>query len=432
MAYAGTVNLDKMKPRGRAAMEAIELHYRAEIAEALIGGKAAPQAPRHEGWEKRPKPRSSVGAGVLKLAEKLNRRERRAIIKRLMTAPMRHRKLTAREELQLKKWVQPGADTPMIERTQLVAQLAEIWSPKEPIGKEPGDILDWEHGILRDLFPGLRPTPTNDGRPDDAEPGDPDEPGDEGSGGDPDIGEGGGTVISQLRFHVDQIECIEETVGEYRDDEISYAGIATRGPLAESISPEDIGGEITPIRAAGSFYEGDTSDQSGLDALQVWQIGTDDSLPELFLMYILMAETDPRGGFEEFRDQLFDDLSYEMPDTFWQVFSLTTWTASGFAAYGSMGGPMGAAIGWIIGATVGLLIGLFTVGNRDDIFDPELVFLMLEPNALQLPPFNGNTVSDSFTVALSGDGGEYDLTYHWELDVTTTQGGSPGDQDGDA
>ena len=80
----------------------------------------------------------------------------------------------------------------------------------------------------------------------------------------------------------------------------------------------------------------------------------------------------------------------------------------------------------------GILSGLLVfsiVGNADDVFTPETVWIELLPNPVNAPPFNGDFRTPTASVEMRGDHGKYHLHHHWALTGFSNIG--PGDTDAD-
>jgi hypothetical protein len=104
--------------------------------------------------------------------------------------------------------------------------------------------------------------------------------------------------------------------------------------------------------------------------------------------------------------------------------------AAGGAFTGALAaGPIGAVIGAIVGGILSGLLVFSIVGNADDVFTPETVWIELLPNPVNAPPFNGDFRTPTASVEMRGDGGKYHLHHHWALTGFSNIG--PGDTDAD-
>lgn len=440
MPYPTTSRLGRMGPRARAVLEAVEMTLRAELAEALLTGDPPPPPPLPEGVKIRGERESTV-AVILRLLPEMNASQRKALVQRLMRdGLMGGPPLSERDRERLRRAVRPGDPRPMHLRLGLPAEIAEILRPprKELDVGRPED-REWLEVLMREFWPdlgkGLDAVTRNDGRPPDAEPGEPEEPeepgpGDPGTEDPPEGAPGYGT----LRLHLERVRCLQSTAGEWGEDEIQAGGAATDGPLALNPSPADANGAIFGPYELGTFDDGRLRTFGPL-LLHTWDL-TDVTLPHLFLGLFTLAEIDPGEGFVTYLALLQDSVEA----------SLTAYSLDSYVLSGPIGGLGGGGlavalgvwisagpIGWIIGglavAVAGLAatIAIFSTGNADDVFDLREMLLLLDQAALNGAPFHGQARSETLSFVIDGDGGRYEIFYHWELADPTAPG--PGDQD---
>ncbi|WP_425097646.1 hypothetical protein [Tropicibacter sp. S64] len=398
-----------MAPQAQTIIHAAELHYRAVIAEAILSGRDA-------GSRDPEKP--DVAASFLRMLGKSDDAARKALVERLLTADLSTRPLTKAEKEDLRRWVYAGDGLPMVQRSKLPERWANILLEGGKL--DPDDMgrpIRWNDRVLRWFFPDLpRLATDSDGRPDDMEPGEPTE---EDETGTPDDFDGTPPVPpTELRFMVDEIEC-HDTTGEVGQDEIHYSGLALEGPAATSLLPAAAGSLRLDIRDAGQFRKRTRKDESGLPPFHIYDLAGV-SFPRLYIVYVTMAEIDGGGGFSGYMSDLQQSLSAELQTTWSLALIAYLEVVGGLAIDGAiLGGPVGAAIGAAIGIVVGAVVVSAFYPNRDDLFEYRSVILELQSNALALPPFNGDPVSDTRTLSMIretvGTDARYSFRYHWEL-----------------
>jgi hypothetical protein len=187
---------------------------------------------------------------------------------------------------------------------------------------------------------------------------------------------------------------------------------------------------VLPIDAIGQFRDG-TVYRNVRDPYASFDLSTA-TMPHAAMVFFAMAETDPAGGFETFVNALdlevrnltgFNEseaMPYIIAMALGPIAAFGVGAGLGFA----IGGPPGAAVGAIVGLVAGIVImitsvlGLFGVldfSNNDEIFGLEEASVILNPRSLQGFPFRGSTRSETQRLLLEGDGGTYEVTYHWRL-----------------
>ena len=406
--------IHKMGKRARAIIEATELHYRAEMAEVLLS------EPRE--YKKNPEGKPSVAEAFSNLIIKMDGKRREELVEHLFSADLVTRAFTKSDERYLKRLVEPNSEVKMVDRTNLPVLWAEILKPdKEFKLTDPDDVQQYVHEIVRDFYPSM---PLSDGRPEDAEPGEP--PADETEN--PILGPVP-VPFSRLRFVVDKVTCRNST-REMGADEINYSGVATEGPLATYMLPSAVGATRMAIRNAGQFRTFDEVVETGRGPMHVYDLAGH-SFPRLFVVQMAMAEIDD-GGFEAFMDMFEDNLLAELTTDWETAVGLVIGTTVTGGLLGALGGPIGAAIGAAVGLGAGLGTVLFyfvtgwDFGNQDDMFDFQSALLVLENGSLDQFPFNGNRISEIQTLthriflANGGESAKYYVDYHWELIGGTT------------
>ena len=415
MKNTGIITVEGMRPRARTAADAIELHYRAEFANALLSKDLPPPPPRNKHVPKAPDGTKPVVARLMEYVGEGNRKHRRALLKHLLNAPVGGRPLTAREQTQLEKLAKSDGKTPMSARSQLPEHLSEIFAPGGDLDmKKPADILRWQHGLLREVAPGVMPY--DDGREDDAEPGDPTD----------DVDDPAGDTIfpGELLINTQRITCVEDT-NEWGWDEIDYSGIAFDAPLMPTGIPAQDAAALMRTFDAGQFTQGTTKDFSDRDPMHSFDM-TRITTPHIFFAVFSVAEIDPSGGFRGYLNRLLLDLDAEMRGFWAIVLGTAAGTTALYAGVGALMGPPVILVMAIMGFVIGLVAGLILAYGLDDVFPPSIQFLEWQPDAINLPPFDGNLSSENLSLTVSDFGGEYRLDYNWELVLA-----NPGDQDSD-
>ncbi len=414
----------KMDPRAQAMIQAAELHVRAQIAEALLSerkpGKPNPEAP-------------SVADAALRYIGEIDKKQRNALIEALLTSDLSTRALTKKERQDLRDWSNPKDERPMVERTDLSRAWAEILldGGKPPEEEDQRQMVPWAGERLRWFYPDILADPVEDGRDEDDAPGEPDEPDEEDGGGTSDEFQGTPpTPPTRLRVWVDRVHCIHPT-GELGRDEINYSGVATEGPLAQLIQPAAAGSTRLGIRNAGKFNADDSIDESVRGPMHSYDL-RGHTFPRLFVVHLTMAEIDG-GGFGIYMVDLNASLTAEL-EVYWEsavglfVGASAIYTFLGYLAYAAIGAAIGAAVGMVVN---GIILALGRP-NMDDIFEFRTIPLLLENNAINLPPFSGNRESPSTPVRLELNAqwniAKYDIWYHWEL-VGGSSGQGSQDQD---
>lgn len=254
-------------------------------------------------------------------------------------------------------------------------------------------------------------------------------------GGDPDIVSRPPSWGS-LDFRIERLVCNDETNGEAGADEISCGGVAFHGPGAVSGVPnDDANVEWTQDTFdAGDFRTGDARSYNPAHTLHSYDLSGSAS-PHIAAMMFVLAETDPAGGFDGYLIELANGVSGEFFEGAWAGFAASAGIMGATAiGVGAMGGPIGLLIGSIVAAVGLLIVALLDAnfGNYDEYFEAFTAILVISPETLQGFPFYGTDQSESFAQTVLGDGGSYDVIFHWKL--RDFDPGDPGDQDppGDA
>ncbi|WGW04774.1 hypothetical protein [Tropicibacter oceani] len=425
---------EHLTPRAQAISTLFERHFRAEIAEALLSEKPAPRVEIPKAWlqardQKAPPP--SPAQLVLRYWGELSRNDAKKLAKRLMSEDLRTGLLLPQKDRDdLEKLVQPNAKTPMADRSQVSDQLTETLELRKIRKGDEGSFWGWLKELLKDLYPGhdgvfrdIKPTVDNDGRPEDQDtpPGPEDEPTTpppptSGTPGPQQIG------YQTLRLNIDRVRCLRRTRGEAGDDEMAMGGVAVHGPLAYNSNPSLANGEQFGPTDLGSFSQGQREVFNPPLLAHEYDLGGL-NLPHVFLPLFTLAELDPAGGFMDFLTELMTSIEAEISS--YELFNLI------YAYYNAISvavlvpltisfiltGPIGVAIVGIVGIVVGvaaIFLALGT-GNRDDIFDVREIFLALTQQTLAGPPFNGTSRTDTEEMIIHGDGGRYQVDFHWQL-----------------
>lgn len=219
---------------------------------------------------------------------------------------------------------------------------------------------------------------------------------------------GGGTIVANkgLRFRVNRVRCIDETDPEFLGkDTIAMGGTAV-----------DDQERVTTINQfeVGEFNDGDQVNYGTPKVLQSFDL-SGGSFPKVFAVFLAIAEKDA-GGFGGFLRDLYEAVKAEVT-----VIITALGAAAGAAIGAAIGGSLGTAIGGPIGTVIGIAAGLILgalVGwladlARDDLFEPQVAVIEL-PNATAT--FAGGALtSPTFTFTYADFGGQYRVSYSWEL-----------------
>jgi hypothetical protein len=210
-----------------------------------------------------------------------------------------------------------------------------------------------------------------------------------------------------MHFLLHQVKCIDETNPEWPgSDEIAMGGTAVAPAGDPVLVPEffvrdefDDGESKTydPPKVLATF---------GLEGL---------SYPADFLMIVALAEKD-NGGMSAFLRDLWEAIKDQV-QTIITVVGAAAGAVVGSAVGGTIGtaigGPLGTIIGVATGAILGALVGWLISVSQDDIFTPQSAAVHLpSPDA----SFEGGVLtSPQFTLDFSDHGGQYRVSYSWQL-----------------
>jgi|TARA_B110000908_G_scaffold46518_1_gene56700 hypothetical protein len=103
-----------------------------------------------------------------------------------------------------------------------------------------------------------------------------------------------------------------------------------------------------------------------------------------------VAEIDPSGGFRGYLNRLLLDLDAEMRGFWAIVLGTAAGTTALYAGVGALMGPPVILVMAIMGFVIGLVTGLILAYGLEDVFPPSIQFLEWQPDAINLPPFEGN------------------------------------------
>jgi len=438
----GARSVKDLGPRATKTHELMDVFYRAEIAEALLKGEVPRSNAAGEAFAKQndlKEAPSSVASLVLAQMKETNREARRKAAKVIMSEDLpKMRKLSREERKLLQSVVDPDAKKPLVERMNLAPRLKEIlFGPKFEIKPDvlaEIDLGNWRpvRDILGDFYPNAVLN-DEDGRPDDAEP--EDEPTPTPTPPSPVLAPLS-PIGSELRFVIEALTCVDTTVGEAGPDEISFDGVSMDMPLTTAATAASTRLQALSRQSAGNFVEGSSRTFTPELAFARFDL-TGLTLPHLFDVTYVMAETDPGRGLQTFMTDMEAAIRADLVIIVLGVIQIlggAVVTGLGIAAIVS-GALVGSAL--VIAAGIGVaLIGIGSIvfgaffsgfANSDDIFDVTGFALELDQDALSGDPFNGGTRTPTEIREIEGDGGLYQLVYHWELDPPI--GFIPVDQD---
>lgn len=209
----------------------------------------------------------------------------------------------------------------------------------------------------------------------------------------------------QLKFRVHEIKCIDETDPEWAgSDTISWGGVTIDDKEATSKIPEKL---------IGDFNDSDSKIYNPPEIVSNFSL--DNTYPKKFLVTMALAEKDS-GGMSEFIQKLYEATKAQI------TLIITALGAAAGAAIGAevggtvgtvIGGPLGTIIGVAAGAILGALIAWLASVLQDDIFPPQASALFLYSASDAFP--GGGLVSPRQELCYRDHGGDYRITYDWEI-----------------
>ena len=406
----------KVSNRGAVLLEEFQLLAQARLAEELMASTGG----------------SSKGpmSKLVELGPRYPARRRQRFVARLMNTDLSTgRALSARDRMRMRRMADPTSKVPMVERAGTARAVADALT--SGVAKDP-TTPDEQRDFLIGLLGEFQPVTTHDdedGRPDDADPGDPTA----------DLRPGRPQIAvdisppkqprlvpySKLDFVIEEVICVNTTRGEAGKDEISISGGAVSAPLNEESSEMRSTRAVLPITAVGQF--GRSTIASLTPPFHTFELDGL-TMPRYCRMFVTMAETDPQGGFDVFMRQFnvnflnstgFDEIAY-----FQGVGDLVA--SAGFSGLAGLLIQLETEVDtpaeWevlsgLLGGLVASVISLYFSfgGNEDEIFNVEQSTVYLTRNALDDHPFYGGTRSPTDTLNFEGDSGLYEVNYHWEL-----------------
>lgn len=439
MFHSASMHYERLGPQARAICDAMELFYRAEIAEALIRGKPGPRSFQKGGKDGEEGNAFDPIGVVMKHLGKIPARARQKLARRLMRENLRTKvSLPARDQEKLKQLVDPESKVPMDERYDVLTEVFGYMAPRKGVGKDPMALVAHFRGLIGQFVPGQMPF--NNGRPNEPTP-PPEEPPQDDPQPDPRIIEWNPGVyrdLCKVHFEVERITCLDATRGEAGADEIAFAGLFgssgaelldADAPLGGSpdLEPDDVStgpnwATVTPQYDAGQFSDGDQRFYAPREVMNSFDL-RGAVLPRYLVTFFAMAETDPRGGFGVYLDDL-QGLIETGPGVFASQADLALFSTVvgaslvGGAGVGALvGGPIGALIGLVVGAAYSLVLYLIAYGNQDDIFDLAVGVLEVREDTLYRWPFMGRALSPPLVFQMHGDHGVYEVGYRWRLEM---------------
>jgi large-conductance mechanosensitive channel len=127
------------------------------------------------------------------------------------------------------------------------------------------------------------------------------------------------------------------------------------------------------------------------------------AFPKGYVVTLVLAEIDS-GGFNDFIKKLMEKVKERV---------IAALTAALGGAIGASGGPVGVIIGLAVGYVVGKVFELISNIWKDDVFPPVSVRTSIP--SLTARWTGGRTDSPERTVTFKGHGGQYTVTYDWQL-----------------
>lgn len=215
-------------------------------------------------------------------------------------------------------------------------------------------------------------------------------------------------VTDKLRLWIRTVRCNDETNPEFfGDDEIALAGLS----IDEDGDTKQIG-----ERFVGSGFSDGTTRSPNWD-FHYFGLRERNYWPKKFGVTLILAEKD-NGGLSSFMQKLWDQVRTAVHNALAsaaQAAGVALATFLGMPEFGPLiGSALAAAAKWIIDKLVDWLISLF----QDDIFKPFTTWINIPSMSARWNFPNGtwgNTWGPLQTVTYTGFGGQYALTYQWQL-----------------
>jgi hypothetical protein len=211
-------------------------------------------------------------------------------------------------------------------------------------------------------------------------------------------------LINQIR----KVTCIDETNegiwGEIGKDEIHLAGAVT-----------DDQGNIFGVKRfkVGDFDDGTVKEYEPAKEFVRFDLTANNIWPKVFTVSYLLAEVDD-GGFDEIAKAIILALAEKGKEILEEYVDEIA-SVIGMAIGGAIGNVVGAAIGAALGWAIGKIIGLIDLGDfSDEVFEPYSIAIVVPSGDAS---WNTTTPSksDLSIASFKGHGGEYELTYFWQL-----------------
>lgn len=324
MFHSASMHYEQLGPQARAICDAMELFYRAEIAEALIRGKPGPRSFQKGGKGGEEGNAFDPIGVVMKHLGKMPVRARQKLARRLMRENLRTKvPLLARDREKLKQLVDPESKVPMDERYDVLTEVFGYMAPRKGVGKDPMAVVAHFRELIGQFVPGQMPF--NNGRPNEPTPPPEELPQDDPQPLDPsdprpmEWNPGAYRDPSKVHFEVERVTCLDATRGEAGMDEIAFAGLfGSGGP--EALDVENAEGSwpdrdadvvfigpnwatVTEKYRAGEFSDGDSRVYAPREHIHSFEL-QGALLPRYLVTFFAMAEKDPQGGFGEYLTDL--------------------------------------------------------------------------------------------------------------------------------
>jgi hypothetical protein len=244
-----------------------------------------------------------------------------------------------------------------------------------------------------------------------------------------------------IEFHLNSVECIEETSGALEgSDEIVLGGqlVTPTGKIkniAEFRTKDEFDEgqskfydwEVCDILTAGgtidvpSFASDACPHGSADNVYRGFTLASANLAKGTYTLVLLMGELDD-GGFADILEDVYGALEDEV--------NAAIEAAGGAvgAAFGSiipgLGTAIGAVLGWIAAKIIEWFLDLFD--NDDDLvaskswqvsFDKKTVDYVKSITPNHLPTPNGTRASEMKKLTYTGDGGQYEVRLHWRVSL---------------
>lgn len=201
-------------------------------------------------------------------------------------------------------------------------------------------------------------------------------------------------VTSKLALRIHRVKCVDETGNWLQeragDDEIDLGGT--------SVDETGDTGKISKFRVNSSFDDGEVTTYNPPRQFTFFNLTEGNTFPKSYIVTLVLSEAD-MGGFPEFINKLFDLVKAKVKKAI---------EDAGLVFGAVMGAVLARVIGYVVDRICTLIIDIW----NDDVFTPLSVSISIPSLSTR---WNGRTDSPEQILRFKGHGGEYHLTYDWQL-----------------